>query len=675
MIIAARELSKQVVRATGFAHLSLRAKLVVMCSGLVLVLSAVLFVELPRAIEAQSLEWVRSRSLGLGRLLASAVEASVDFDDKAAALEALNGLHSNKGAEYAVLLRADGSVFAQWLSSGVEVRAPAGDGEAAAIVDGLLRVRTPVRTRSGRTAQLLLGFGLEELDARRRDARLSVLRASALFLLAGLVAAMVIGTILARPVQRITAVAQQIAGGEAASVDQLPTDRHDELGRLAQVFVQMLERLYAQQQQIQVMNADLAARVQERTHELTRTHTAMAELKRTQEQLIMADRRVSVGRLAAGVAHEINNPLSFLSGNLEFLAHEAPEIRERLRKGGPKAAEEASEMLAELAGAIADSRQGAQRVVQIVRGLKTFARDDEDRRERILLSTSVDAAIEMALNEIKHRARLVRRFEPAPWVIANEVRLCQVFLNLLINAAQAIPDGAHERHEIRVSIGTDPTGCAFAEVTDTGSGIPLEIRGRIFDAFFTTKPVGIGSGLGLSISRNIVESFGGTITVQSEVGRGTTFRVVLPAAPPDAGAEHPMAAEAAQAQRPRPPGQRIRLLVVDDEPLVALTVRRLLAREADVVAASSAGQALALLARGERFDRILCDLMMPEMSGPELQTELARIAPETAARLVFMTGGTFSDGTRSFVEAWPNPILQKPFDGDSLWEALHEPIS
>ena len=655
------------------ANLSLRAKLVAMCSLLVLILLIVLFFEIPRVMDAQSLSWITGRSLGLARVLASGLDGSVDPADQETVKGVLDAIRAGGWAEYAALEGEDGTLVAAWSKPGVEVRVSPGKDEAAVISDGLLRVRTPVRTNRGSRAYLLLGFGLEEFQAYRRAAHISVLRASALFLLAGLLVALVTGTVLPRPIVRTISVARRIAAGEAVSVDQLPTDRRDEFGELARVFVRMLERLYEQQVQIGAINADLAERVQSRTQELAATHSALAELARTQEQLVLADRRISVGRLAAGVAHEINNPLSYLSGNLDFLANEIPLIQEHLRRGGDRAVRDACAMLAELATAIDDGRQGAKRVVQIVQGLKTFARDDEDLRERIELSAAAEAAIEMTLHEIKHRARLVRQFAPAPPVVANEVRLCQVFLNLLINAWQAIPEGSLDAHEIRVCVGTSEQGAAFAEVSDTGVGIPPEARGRVFDAFFTTKPVGIGSGLGLSISRNIVESFGGTITFESEVGKGTTFRLVLPACPP---APQTLPAEASRAAPPIvTQTEKLRLLVVDDEPLVAATVGRLLARRADLVSVSSARQALSLLARGEHFDRILCDVMMPEMSGPELHAEIATFSQQAASRLVFMTGGAFSEGTRSFLEGWPNPVLRKPFDGESLWKALHSPVS
>jgi len=669
-MVRGRQFFESVTRVLELAHVSLRAKLVALCSLLVLILLAVLLFELPPAMEAQSLSWITSRSLGLGRLLASRLDDTVDLEDRAGVLGALNELRSNQWAEYAVLEDGRGEIVARWSKPGVAVREPPGEGEAVVLAGGLLHLRTPVRTRLGQRASLLLGFGLEELQARRRDAHVTVLRVAVLFLLAGLAVATVLGTVLSRPIERTIAVAQRIAAGEAVSVDQLPTERRDEFGRLARVFVKMLERLYEQQVQIGVINADLAERVRARTQELAATNQALAELARTQQQLVLADRRISVGRLAAGVAHEINNPLSYLSGNLEFLANELPLVRELVRRGGAEAAREAASVLDELASAVEDGRRGARRVVKIVQGLKTFARDDEDRREPVDLAVSMEAAIEMAMHEIKHRARLLRRIERAPPVIANEVRLCQVFLNLLINAWQAIPEGGLDRHEIRVSIGRDPGGDALVEVADTGVGIPPEVRGRVFDAFFTTKPLGLGSGLGLSISRNIVESFGGNISFESEVGRGTTFRVRLPAAPSVTAAPASPEGEVPDGRGAPAQGDRLRVLVIDDEPLVAVTVGRLLARKADLVSVATAREALALLGRGERFDRILCDVMMPEMSGPELHAQIAGLSAQAAAQLVFMTGGAFSESSSAFLEQWPNPVLQKPFDGEALWEAL-----
>jgi len=687
------------------SNLSLRAKLVAMFGGLTLVLTGLLLVELPRAMDRHSRGWLESRALGLGQLVAQSLEAALDFEDGASAGKALAGLSSTRGAAYAVLQKTDGSALAEWHRTGAPVVAPPGQGQAAAVVGELLRVRIPVSTRAGRAATLLLGFDLEELEARRQEARRSVLQTALLLLVVGLLAAVVAGTVLARPILRIRDVARRVGAGDAAAAADLPLGRKDEVGQLASVLSDMLAQLWRQQRQIQGINADLAEQVQARTQELERTNQALAQLARTQEQLVMADRRISVGRLAAGVAHEINNPLAFISGNLDYIASELPGLQRSLAAGGGPELEAGRERLAEVAGAVADSQQGARRVLHIVRGLKTFSRDDEDTRERLHLEGPIGAAIEMAHHEIKHRARLVRRLGPAPAVIGNEVRLSQVVLNLLINAAQAIPEGGSDQQEIRVSLSTAPDGRAVVAVTDTGAGMKPEVLNRIFDPFFTTKPVGVGSGLGLPISRNIVAKFGGEITVESEPGQGSTFRVLLPPAdaeqPGEAAGLDPLAptrrsgglaalgapaltpppataraAAALQARSRTPPPATAppatRVLVIDDEPLVGQMVARALRHDAQVVPITSAREALALLQRGERFDRILCDLMMPEMSGPELHAELVRTTPQLLPTLAFMTGGAFTEGARRFAASWRGPLLEKPLDQDVLRRLLHD---
>jgi CheY-like chemotaxis protein len=198
-------------------------------------------------------------------------------------------------------------------------------------------------------------------------------------------------------------------------------------------------------------------------------------------------------------------------------------------------------------------------------------------------------------------------------------------------------------------------------VSDTGTGIPPEVLPRIFEPFFTTKPVGAGTGLGLSICHSYVRNMGGEIHVRSEPGRGATFEVVLPSAeartsgassalPPTAGV----------------PTFRARLLIVDDEPLLLAALSRTLAPEHEVAAFTHAQQALAQLRAGERYELILCDLMMPEMTGMELYETLAREAPEQAGRMVFLTGGAFTEAARAFLENTRLPWLEKPFDPETL---------
>jgi PAS domain S-box-containing protein len=245
----------------------------------------------------------------------------------------------------------------------------------------------------------------------------------------------------------------------------------------------------------------------------------LTERKALEAQLVMADRLASVGRLAATVGHEINNPLAFVLANLEMSL-------ERLAAGVVDA-----ERAADIAEMLREAREGADRVRTIVRDLKVFSRGESEERTSVDPRRVLDSCVSMARGEIRHRARLEKRYGVTPAVRANESRLGQVLLNLLVNAAHAIPEDALDDNLITVATGTDPLGRVVIEVSDTGTGMSDEVRRHIFEPFFTTKPGGVGTGLGLSICQSIVTALGGEITVESALGRGSTFRVSLPPAP------------------------------------------------------------------------------------------------------------------------------------------------
>ncbi len=386
----------------------------------------------------------------------------------------------------------------------------------------------------------------------------------------------------------------------------------------------------------------------------------VTERNKLQSQLMVSDRMASVGTLAAGVAHEINNPLAAVLGNLDYVA----EILGGPARGASTSANPGRSdawLIEEIRGPIGDALEAAARVRLIVRDLKIFSRSPSDEpKSRVNIQAVMESSLRMAWNEIRHRARLVKLYGVVPNVEANEGRLGQVFLNLIVNAAQALPEGHAEQNEIRVSTHVCD-GRVVVEVSDTGAGISPEIIGRIFDAFFTTKGVGVGTGLGLAICHRIITDLDGALTVESTVGKGSTFRVVLPIPRPEA------IEEAAPAVEPVPsPGRRGRILVVDDEELVLRSVKRLLSKEHDIVAIAKAKAALALCAGGESFDLILCDLMMPDMTGMDLHSELSRVAPEQASRMVFLTGGAFTVKASSFLADQAQEHLDKPFSPTTL---------
>jgi PAS domain S-box-containing protein len=384
------------------------------------------------------------------------------------------------------------------------------------------------------------------------------------------------------------------------------------------------------------------------SHEVT-------EQKLLQAQLMVSDRMASVGMLAAGVAHEINNPLSSVVANLELVVREVDECMAR------------GHALAEMRAELKDATDGAERVSGIVRDLKIFSRtEDPEELGPVSAEAVMESSLRMAWNEIRHRARLVRRFTAVPMVQANESRLGQVFLNLVVNAAQALPDGQAERHEIRVGTAVDAAGRVVVQVGDTGPGIPPEIRRHLFSPFFTTKPAGVGTGLGLAICQRLVTGFGGEITVVTGE-QGTTFSIALPRA-----TGLPVAPTAPAPSTPAV--RRGRVLVVDDEPMITTTVRRILSRHHDVTTANGGREALALLAQSPGYDVILCDLMMPEMTGMELYAELRRTMPQEADRTVFLSGGAFTPAARAFLDRTPAARVEKPFNVAQLCSLVNSRV-
>jgi len=380
----------------------------------------------------------------------------------------------------------------------------------------------------------------------------------------------------------------------------------------------------------------------------------ITERKAIQAKLVEADRLAALGVLSAGVAHEINNPLAYVLLNLEYLMRELPKLAEP------------SEKLDDLMSRVRDACHGAERVATIVRDLRTFARGDQGARRVVDVRDVIEAAINIAKNELDRKAQLVRNYSEVPALDGNPNRLEQVFLNLLLNAAQAFATADPERNEIRLTVRAE-RGLVTVDVSDNGSGIAPHLTGRIFDPFFTTKPVGIGTGLGLPICRSIVRAHGGDITVSSVLGEGATFTVSLPASR--------QATHAQPSQKPSEPGLRTRgrVLIVDDEAAVARTLGLLLQSEHDLSLASSGEDALRLLraaAEAGGFDAIICDLMMPGMTGIELYELIKSEYPGLERRVVFMTGGVSMLRATEFLATVKNPTFEKPFDMDELRKTL-----
>lgn len=362
--------------------------------------------------------------------------------------------------------------------------------------------------------------------------------------------------------------------------------------------------------------------------------------RKLDQQLADAERLASVGILTAGVAHEINNPLTYVYANLASLKDQGAD--------GESAAQLIEEAL-----------DGAERIRRIVRDLRAFSAQEEEKVEAIEVVPALEAALKLSWHEIRHRARLERDFADVPAVRGNARRLTQVFVNLLINAAQAIEEGHASSNEIRVRVRRDGRA-VVVEISDTGVGIPEAATEQVFEPFFTTKSGSEGTGLGLHVCKGIIQAFGGEIALVRKE-HGTVARVRL----------RVEGASSARVRVSLPPAQAagaLRILLVDDDPLVGRAVGRML-REHDVVVASSGSAALELCDVSD-FDLLLCDVMMPEMTGPDLRAELATRGNHLAERTVFMTGGAFTEHSREALEESGAPVLDKPLSPERLRQAV-----
>ena len=382
----------------------------------------------------------------------------------------------------------------------------------------------------------------------------------------------------------------------------------------------------------------------------------VTDRRQMEARLLQAERLASVGTLAAGVAHEVNNPLSYVIANLGYAQEQVAAAGDSFRTRG--AVHECA-LLDQAMEALLEARQGAERVRAIVRDLRMYARAEDERKTLLDLGAVAESALGVLRDEISSRARVVRSFRASPPVLAPEGRLGQVFLNLLSNAVQALPEGDPAHGEIRVGVEPVGSGKVLVEVEDNGTGMDPEVAGRAFEPFFTTRG-GKATGLGLPICRAVVASLGGEITLDTAKGRGTRVRVILPTAE-----AHPVRRDLAGAELgPADSGAR-RVLVVDDDPVVGQAVRRLLGGN-EVVLCSESQRALELLSRDRSFDVILCDLFMPVTSGMDFYRTLLAQDPETASRVTFISAGAYTEETSEFLDAVPNRCMEKPFDAARL---------
>lgn len=378
----------------------------------------------------------------------------------------------------------------------------------------------------------------------------------------------------------------------------------------------------------------------------------ITERKQDQNRAIAADRLKSMGLLAAGVGHEINNPLCFVMMKMELLEDKLLQYK-----------------LDGLSTDLSEISDGLKRIQTIVQDLKLLSREDMVEK---LLPTDVNEAIRSALSlanhQVKHRAQLELHLGEVPQIAGNQAQLSQVLLNLVLNSVQAIPPNRVAENKIIIET-THQSSQVQIVVADTGCGIEDKFKKIVFKPFFTTKSPGEGTGLGLSICHSIIERFGGSIRFTSEVEQGTRFTITLPALK-----EKKQEIKTAARKTTMPLLSRGRVLVIDDDTTLLETIAEIIDSQHDAQAVSNVEEALQLITSGNQYDVILCDLMMPDIDGMEFYRRLQQISSELCHRVVFLTGGSFTERTDDFLRQPHIRHFQKPILSKELFTVLNSII-
>jgi PAS domain S-box-containing protein len=383
----------------------------------------------------------------------------------------------------------------------------------------------------------------------------------------------------------------------------------------------------------------------------------VTEVRKLQASVIQSDRVIALGTLAASVAHEINNPLTYMLGHTQLLRDALVEAGQILSGRGAPEDGRLRDLVHRMSSMIEPIHSGTQRIGVITRELRTFSRPEAGALTIVDICSVVKSVLQLVGKELEARARLVVDLGETVPVRGQQAKLVQVVLNLVVNAMHAIPDGS--AHDNEIAVRTQNEGdVVVIEVSDTGPGVPAGDRERIFDPFVSTKDIGEGSGLGLFVCRNIARGFAGDVTVGDRPGGGAVFRVVLPVASsaPVVDSEQPVSSSAGRASG--------RVLIVDDEPMIADVLGEQLMRAGyHVTIEYDAERTLEVLAQGDQaVDLVFCDLMMKHVTGMDLWEALTRRQPAALAKVVFMTGGAFTPRARAFIEDHPDQVVEKPFD-------------
>ncbi len=364
----------------------------------------------------------------------------------------------------------------------------------------------------------------------------------------------------------------------------------------------------------------------------------------------------TIATLAAGVAHEINNPTACILANVEHLLTKLRAIKTEL-KPEDESHRQWIRMSEELLG---ETHFAAARIRDIVAELKRFSEPDQEKRSEVSLNSVIGGALDLIEHEIRYRARIEKDLQAdLPAFVGQPERLKKLFFNLLENAAQAIDEGDAEHHHIKLRTWSEGNAI-FASITDNGRGIAPDVMPHIFTPFYTTKPVGVGMGIGLSTAQDIAKKHGGEVSVISRPNEGSQVQVrfALRAAPSDSA----------------PKSVRRRVLLIDDEPHLLKALQRMLSQRHEVAIALGGQTALDIL-KDKEFDVIVSDMMMPDIDGVDVFNGLALLRPGSEKKIVFATGGVYTTRVQEFMAKVPNRSLQKPFTPDDVFTLIDEVTS
>ncbi|NJN45482.1 MAG: response regulator [Candidatus Competibacteraceae bacterium] len=453
---------------------------------------------------------------------------------------------------------------------------------------------------------------------------------------------------ISRPLSNLMKAANRVSTGDFNT--RLDEHRPDEIGRLGHSFNAMSREIEARETVLNERNIELSRLNQQLAEELEERNRAEQEIIRQREALHQSEKLNALGSLLAGVAHELNNPLSVVVGRTIMLEESSAEAKTKDRAQ--------------------KIRQAAERCSRIVKTFLAIARQQPPERTRVQLNDVINAAVELMAYSLRTADIQVVQVLDAdlPELSADADQLTQVFTNLVVNAQQALAEVSPPRRLSISSLWQQCSGMVRVEITDNGLGVPVEMQSRIFEPFYTTKPVGVGTGIGLSFSYSVIASHGGKLSLENPAEGGASFVITLPVLKDNT----PISADSVDVVDEARPHA---VLVVDDEVDIAELLGEILARDGHRIDVAASGNAALRKIHGRDYDLILSDLKMPDLDGPGLFEQLQQSHPHLLERVIFVTGDTLGVAAREFLHRTGRPLIEKPFIPDEVMQIARQVLN